>query len=89
MNPQRIRIPTLRQLLGDARPVDFRYLRSPMSGRGITPEDLGACSARRRPDLVPIVLQPDGCALPRMTRCKIFTGKIRKGHRQTAGAGSL
>ena len=86
MNPQRIRIPTLRQLLGDARPTNFHYLHSPMSGRGITPEDLGACSARCRPDLVPIVLQPDGCALPRMTRCKVFTGKIRKWHCQTSQA---
>ena len=77
MNPQRIHIPTLRQLLRDARPTDFRQLRSPMSERGITPEDLGACSAHRRPDLVPIVLQPDGCALPRMTRRKVFNGKIR------------
>lgn len=83
MSSQRTRIPALRQLIGDACPTDFRHQTSPMSERGITPEDLGTSRARYRPDLVPIVLQAESCPLLRMTRSKVFNGKIRKrGHRQ-------
>lgn len=78
MGPKRIRIPTLSQLIGDARPADFQHLRTPMSERGITPEDLGTANAHCRPDLVPIVLQSGSCDSPRMTRAKVFNGKIRK-----------
>lgn len=77
MTPQRIRIPTLRQLIGNARSADFTCLRSPMSERGITPEDLGTSRARSRPDLVLIVLQADYCPMLRMTRCKPFKGMKR------------
>ena len=77
MTPQRIRIPTLRQLIGEASPADFRRLRSPMSEREITPKDLGTERALSRPDLVPIVLHPEGARWLRMTRRKIFGGKVR------------
>ena len=78
MKPHRIRIPTLRQLIGEASPTNFRHLRSPMSERGITPEDLGTDRALSRPDLVPIVLQAEGARWLRMTRRKIFNGNVRK-----------
>ncbi|WP_454259798.1 hypothetical protein [Pseudoxanthomonas mexicana] len=74
---QRIRIPTLRQLTGEARPADFQRLRSPFSEREITPEDLGTDRALGRPDLVPIVLHPAGARWLRMTRRKVFSGKVR------------
>lgn len=77
MTPQRIRIPTLRQLIGEASPADFRRMRSPMSEREITPEDLGTERALSRPDLVPIVLQVAGARWIRMTRRKAFSGKVR------------
>lgn len=79
MSPQRIRIPTLHQLIGDINPMDFRRLISPLSERGITPEDLGAGRARCRPDLVPIVSRSITCPLLRMTRRKVFNGRIRRG----------
>ena len=78
MSAQRIRIPSLRQLIGDARPEDFRRLASPMSTRGLSPEDLGASMAGPRPDLVSIVSLSATCPQPRMTRCKVFSGRIRK-----------
>lgn len=87
MRPQRIRIPTLRQLIGEASPADFQRLRSPMSEREITPEDLGTERALSRPDLVPIVLQAEGCAVSRMTRRKIFNGKVRKSGRHWTSKG--
>lgn len=77
MKPQRIRIPTLRQLTGKARPADFQRLRSPFSEREITPEDLGTDRALGRPDLVPIVLHAAGARWLRMTRRKVFSGKVR------------
>lgn len=77
MSPQRIHIPTLRQLIGDTNPADFQSPTSPLSERGITPEDLGAGRARCRPDLVPIVSRSVTCPLLRMTRRK-FNGRIRK-----------
>ena len=79
MSPQRIRIPTLRQLIGDINPMDFRRPRSPLSERRITPEDLDAGRPRCRPDLVPIVSRSVTCPLLRMTRRKVFSGRIRKG----------
>lgn len=87
MERQRIRIPTLRQLIDGTHPADFQRLHSPISEREITPEDLGSGRALSRPDLVPIVLQPEGRALPRMTRIKLFNGKIRKSGRRQAPQG--
>ena len=78
MGAQRIRIPSLRQLIGDARPEDFRRLVSPMSTRRLSSEDLGAGITVRRPDLMPIVLLSPTCLQPRMTRCKVFSGRVRK-----------
>ncbi len=78
MSPKRIRIPTLRQLMGDARPVDFRRLASSMSTRRLSPEDFGANRVDRRPDLVPIMSLSVMSPQPRMTRCKVFSGRIRK-----------
>lgn len=78
MNSQRIRIPKLRQLIGDASPEDFRRLGSSLSTRRLSPEDLGASMAVRRPDLVPIVSLSATCPQPRMTRCKVLSGRVRK-----------
>ena len=78
MSSKRIRIPTLRQLIGGARSTDFRRLTSPMSTRRLSPEDFGANRADHRPDLVPIVLRSAMCPQPRTTRCKVFSGRIRK-----------
>ena len=78
MSSKRIRIPTLRQLIGDARPTDFRRLTSPMSTRRLSPEDFGANRVDHRPDLVPIVSRSVMCPQPRMTRCKVLSGRIRK-----------
>ena len=78
MSPKRIRIPTLRQLMGDARPVDFRRLASSMSTRRLSPEDFGTNRADHRPDLVPIVSRSVMCPQSRMTRCKVLSGRIRK-----------
>lgn len=77
MSAQRIRIPSLQQLIGDARPEDFRRLTSPMSMRRLSPRDLGA-STGRRPDLVPFVSLSATCPQSRMARCKIFSGRVRK-----------
>lgn len=68
--PKRLKIPTLKALLGDATKADFSRLRTPYSERAITPEDLGTEAAAARPDLVPINTGSD--RKPRMTRTKPF-----------------
>lgn len=78
MSSKRIRIPTLRQLIGGARSTDFRRLTSPMSTRRLSPEDFDASRVDHRPDLVPIVSRSVMCPQPRMTRCKVLSGRIRK-----------
>lgn len=78
MSSKRIRIPALRQLIGGASSVDFRCLTSPMSTRRLSPEDFGASRVDHRPDLVPIVSQSVMCLNPRMTRCKVLSGRVRK-----------
>lgn len=68
--PKRVKIPTLKDVLGSATKRDFDALCSPFSERAITPEDLGTERAAARPDLVKI----DTVAgrKPRMTRTKPF-----------------
>jgi antitoxin component of MazEF toxin-antitoxin module len=76
--PKRLKIPTLKALLGNATKEDFSRLRTPYSERAITPEDLGSEAAAVRPDLVAI--STGAAAKPRMTRTKPFK-------RVTAGKG--
>ena len=78
MSSPRIRIPTLRHLIGDATPSDFRRLHSPLSARRMSSDDFCAGVVCRRPDQLPIVLRSAACPLPRMTRCKVLSGKVRK-----------
>jgi hypothetical protein len=68
--PKRLKIPTLKSLLGAATTADFSRLRTPYSERAITPEDLGTEAAAARPDLVAISTGP--AAKTRMTRTKPF-----------------
>ena len=78
MKVRRTRIPTLDEVIDKASPEDFRLLTSALSERTPSPEELGAAQDMSRPDLVPILVRSGAGLVPRMTRRKVFNGKIRK-----------
>ncbi len=78
MKARRPQIPTLRDVIGEASPEDFRLFTSGFSERTVSPEDLGAEQNISRPDLVPILARSGAGLVPRMTRRKVFNGKVRK-----------
>ena len=75
----RPRIPTLQQIIGNATRADFDRLSSPLNDRIITSEDLGAGWATARPDLVRIRVRSGTGTVLKVTRCKVLSGKTRKG----------
>lgn len=78
MKARRPRIPTLGEVIDQASAEDFRLLISPFSERTVSSEELGAEQGMSRPDLVPILVRSGAGLVPRMTRRKVFNGKIRK-----------
>ncbi|AXA84481.1 hypothetical protein DCD74_07100 [Lysobacter oculi] len=66
------------EVIGEASPEDFQLLTSTFSERALTHEDLGAEPATSRPDLVPIMIRSGVGWVPRMTRRKLFSGRLRR-----------
>lgn len=75
--PPRLRIPSLRPMLEGKTSRDFQPLGHPLADRAIYPEDLGTPAAAHRPDLVPVQVGQGVGQRLKMTRRKLWSGKIR------------
>ena len=73
----RFSIPSLQSLLKGKSPRDFQALGHPLADRTIYPEDLGTPAAAHRPDLVAIQIGQGVGQRLKMTRQKLWSGRIR------------
>lgn len=73
----RLKIPSLRSLLENRSAQGFQALRQPLADRAIYPEDLGTPAAAHRPDLVPVQIGQGVGQRLKMSRQRIWSGRLR------------